>query len=296
MMTIAVLAGAGVGAGLTLVLLGLAPRPTPLKRALADLHPAPPTATTDGDRAGLLEQAGASLAGGTWGQRVTDGLVADLRITGRAPAAHLASCAVLAVTGVLWAPVAAAAVRLGGMTVSPVLLLWTAVVLAPLGAVCPRLALRNEAAARRRSFRHALSSFLDVVSISLAGGYGVDSALQAAGAAGNGWAFTAIRRALLESHYRGESPWAGLARLGTELAVPELGELAAAVSLAGDEGARVRASLTARARSLRQRGMSEIEAAAASASERMSLPVVGLMVGFVLFVVFPAIERIFTTL
>ena len=296
MVTVAVLVGAGIGVGLALLLTSIAPSPTPLKRALADRHPKRPSTPTGRGRRGLVGGAGGLLVDSRWGHRIVDGLAADLRVTGRTAATYLGSCVILGLAGALWAPIAAVALRLAGVTIPATLILWGILALAPLGAACPRLALRSEAASRRRAFRHALSSFLDVVSISLAGGCGVDSALQAAGTAGNGWAFVEIRRALLESRYRGESPWAGLARLGDELAVPELAELAAAVSLAGNEGARVRASLAARARSLRQRGMSEIEAAASSASERMSLPVVGLMVGFVLFVVYPAIERILTTL
>ena len=296
MVTVVVLAGLGVGTGLALVLGAIAPAPVPLRRALTDHRPARTAAPAETGAPGPVEWVGLSLARSSWATRVTDGLASDLRITGRTAAGHLGSCMVLGTAGALWAPIAAVAVRLGGLNMPLPLILWAAVILAPLGAACPRIALRSEAATRRRAFRHALSSFLDVVSISLAGGCGVDSALQAAGSAGSGWAFVQIRRALLDSRYRGESPWTGLARLGNELAVPELGELAAAVSLAGDEGARVRASLAARARSLRQRGMSEIEAAASSASERMSLPVVGLMVGFVGFVVYPALDRILTSL
>ena len=52
----------------------------------------------------------------------------------------------------------------------------------------------------------------------------------------------------------GEPPWPGLDRLGTELGVPELNELAASVTLAGDEGARVRASIAAKARAMRSAG------------------------------------------
>src|SRR5207302_3044763 len=121
---------------------------------------------------------------------------------------------------------------------------------------------------------------------------GVDSALRDGANAGEGWPFDELRRALLESELHGESPWTGLNRLGEDIAVPELGELAASAALAGSEGARVRASLAARARSLRLRGLSEIEAAAQSASERMSLPIVALMVGFIVFLAYPAIDQV----
>jgi hypothetical protein len=96
----------------------------------------------------------------------------------------------------------------------------------------------------------------------------------------------------LEARLQGETPWAGLARLGEELSFPELGELAASAALAGDEGARVRASLAAKARSLRLHGLTDVEAAAQSATERMTLPVVLLMLGFIVFLVYPAVEQV----
>ena len=44
---------------------------------------------------------------------------------------------------------------------------------------------------------------------------------------GQGWAFAEIRAALLEARLLGETPWAGLARLGELIGVAELCELAA---------------------------------------------------------------------
>jgi hypothetical protein len=74
--------------------------------------------------------------------------------------------------------------------------------------------------------------------------------------------------------------------------VPALSELAAALHLAGSEGARVRATLTARAASLREHELADAEAAAASATERMSLPVVALFGGFLMFIGFPALQAV----
>jgi len=152
--------------------------------------------------------------------------------------------------------------------------------------------LKAKADDRRRSFRHAFSSFLDIVSISLAGGRGVESALHDGAEAGQGWAFDLLQRALLEARLQGVTPWKGLGRLGEELAIAELGELAASAALAGDEGARVRASLAAKSRALRLRGLADIEAAAQSATERMTLPVVLLMFGFIVFLIYPAVVQV----
>lgn len=298
-MTLALLLGLGFGLGTWLVVSGARPAPIPLGQALADLHrrPADPLGLETRNRTTVLTR----LLGDTWvdsplGRHLTNQAAADFRITGTSPAEHLATRVSIGLTGLLWAPLTVALMTVGGVQVGFVLPLWVSIGLAPVGFLYPSIALKSKAADRRRSFRHAFSAFLDIVSISLAGGRGVESALYAGAEAGQGWAFAELRRSLLESRLLGETPWAGLARLGHDLAVPELGELAASASLAGSEGARVRGSLTAKAKSLRLRGLTEIEAAAQSASERMSLPIVALMLGFIVFLTYPAIDKVLTGL
>jgi Flp pilus assembly protein TadB len=160
------------------------------------------------------------------------------------------------------------------------------------GALLPNVTLRGEATRRRRSFNHALSAFLDLVAVNLAAGRGVEGALDTASEAGNGWAFTELRQALYRAKVMGETPWTGLDRLGDALGITDLRELAASVSLAGDSGAKVRTSLSARARALRVKGLADVEEAAQAASERMSLPVILLLCGFVAFIGYPAIVRV----
>ena len=134
------------------------------------------------------------------------------------------------------------------------------------------------------------------MSVRLAGGAGVDGALNHSADTGQGWAFAEIRQALDEARLLGEPPWSALARLGDALGINELGELAASTALAGGEGARVRSSLGAKARSIRTRGLADAEADVQSASERMSLPIVLLMLGFVAFLGYPAVMQVFTNL
>uniref|UniRef100_UPI002624C7E4 type II secretion system F family protein n=1 Tax=uncultured Pseudonocardia sp. TaxID=211455 RepID=UPI002624C7E4 len=138
----------------------------------------------------------------------------------------------------------------------------------------------------------ALSAYLDLVWITLAGGAGVDSALAGAVQIGQGWAFDRLAGALSTAQLTRVNAWTALRRLGEEIAVDELAELAGSVSLAGTEGARVRASLAARAGSLRAHQLTDAEAAAQSATERMSLPVMLLFLGFLVFITYPAIGQI----
>ena len=75
------------------------------------------------------------------------------------------------------------------------------------GFVLPDFLLRDEAEQRRRAFRHALSSYLDLVNVLLAGGAGIETALYAAADAGDGWGYQTIRSELRRARLTGQSPW-----------------------------------------------------------------------------------------
>ena len=289
-MTAAILVGVCAAAGLALLVSGLAPAPAPLERELRALQRPASRLQPNSSRVAAL--FGESWRETAFGRKVATSFAADLRITGTSIESHLADRVAVALTAILWAPATWALMTLAGANVGWVLPLWVSALLAPVGFALPSLSLRSKAADRRRSFRHAFSAFLDIVSISLAGGRGVEGALQDAANAGQGWPFQELQRALLDAQFRGDTPWVSLNRLGLELGVPELSELAASAALAGSEGARVRASLSAKARTLRMRGLLEVEGAAQSASELMSLPVVLLMFGFVVFLGYPAIAHV----
>ncbi len=295
-MTAVVLLGAGFGLGLVLLASGLFPARPPLALALERLH-RPGVRMADSEPAHPRTSVGTRLFGRSWtssavGRRLTEGAAADLRVVGVTPEEHLAQRVVVTVIAILWAPLLALFMAAVGTPAPPVLSLWLSLVLAPVGFIVPVVELRARAARRRRSFRHALSSFLDVLSISLAGGKGLEGALNDAAGTGDGWAFRELRAALADARLLRQPPWDGLARLGNDLGLPELGELAASAALAGTEGARVKASVTAKAKALRVRVLADVETAAESASERMSLPIVLLLLGFVLFLGYPAVTQV----
>ena len=68
--------------------------------------------------------------------------------------------------------------------------------------------------------------------------------------------------------------------------------LPSSITLAGTEGARVRASLAAKSAAMRARQLAEAEAGAQAATERMSLPLVILFAGFMLLIGFPAVMHV----
>ena len=290
-MTTALLLGVATGLGLILVVSGIVPARVSLADALERLD-APVTPMREHSDRWWVRVLGVPLVDTSLGQIATLSVRQDLRVIGRTQEEHVARHVVMVAVGLLWAPTTFALMALGGVDVSFILPMWISLVFGAIALTVPTLAVRAEAAERRRSFRHALGCFLDLVAVRLAGGAGVDSALAGSAAAGDGWAFAEIRQALTDARLRGEPAWAGLATLGDEIGVSELKELAASAGLAGDEGARVRVSIAAKARSIRIRGLTDAEGAAQSASERMSLPVVLLMTGFIVFLGYPAIAQV----
>ena len=290
-MTAALVLGVAVGLGVILVATGLVPARLSLAEALGRLDASPRM------RAGQSEVWWVRILGVPFvetsaGRLATRSVRQDLRVIGRSPEEHVARHVLMLAVGLFWAPATFGLMALGGVDVSFVLPVWVSLVFGLVALVIPTLAVRAEAADRRRSFRHALGCFLDLVAVRLAGGAGVDSALAGSAAAGDGWAFAEIRQALTEARLRGEPSWNGLAALGDAIGVTESQELAASAGLAGDEGARVRVSIAAKARSIRMRGLADAEGAAQSASERMSLPVVLLMTGFIVFLGYPAVAQV----
>lgn len=303
-MILALVCGATAGAGLWIAARGWSPPRPSLAQALAQLRTTPEPhrllgidETSESITVRVGRPFARVLARGDpshllIGRRVRQ----DLAVLGRSPEVHIAEKSTLALFGLLLVPTTSALLALGGAHVPLAIPLWGALLFAAAGFFVPDLGIRAEAQARRRDFRHALGAFLDLVVIALAGGGGVETALSDAATIGNGWAFDQIRHALDTARLAREPPWSALGRLGSELGVPELAELAASVSLAGTEGAKVRASLAAKAASLRTHELADAETAAQAATERMSLPVVVLFAGFLAFIGYPAIEHVLTGL
>jgi tight adherence protein C len=284
------LAGAGLGFGILIVARSLHPARPMLAVALRQLNQ-PQVVVLDRRIQGSRPLASAARAIGL--QRLIGPSVAtDLRLLGRSSDAHLARCLVVGLVSALVAPAIVGLLALAGIDLAVELPVALLLGMALAGILLPNVTVRTEAAKRRRSFNHSLSAFLDMVAVNLAAGRGIEGALDTAADAGRGWAFGEIRLALYRAKVMGETPWTGLDHLGEALGVSDLQELAASVSLAGDSGAKVRTSLAAKAQALRVKSLADAENAAQAATERMSLPVILLLCGFVIFIGFPAIMRV----
>ncbi|MEU5259751.1 secretion system protein [Amycolatopsis sp. NPDC021455] len=216
----------------------------------------------------------------------------DLRVLGRGADTHLGIKVVVSCVGLVTPLVLQVILALADLPVSVEVLLASALGLAAVGFLAPDLEVRTKAARARADFRGALSAFLDLVWITLAGGAGVEVALLAAAEVGCGPAFIQLRRALDAAQLTRITPWSTLRRLGEELDIAELAELAASISLAGTEGAKIRRSLAAKAKALRTHLVADAEADAQAATERMALPVTLLFLGFLGFIAYPAVTQV----
>ncbi|MDA2809919.1 type II secretion system F family protein [Nocardiopsis sp. RSe5-2] len=208
---------------------------------------------------------------------------------------YLAEKTTTALVGVALPPLVGAVATVAGVPIAPLpgFLLWA--LAAGVLWLAPDLSLRDEAAKRRTEMRQTVAAFADLAVVALAGGAGVSGALDEASRTG-GTAMARIRIALRAAALRRDPPWSALRELGDRYDLDEFNEIAASLQLAGTDGARVRASLAAKARSLRTRHLAALDAQAQAATERMSLPVVLLFAGFLVLVGYPALSLILTSL
>jgi tight adherence protein C len=290
------LVGAVAGLGLWLLMLGVRPRPPRLDRALDTLaqEPEPPEQMSG---AGWAAQIGLPAVRLLRRFGLPTGTTrANLAIIGKPVTVHLAEQAATTTAGLLFPPLASAILTIGGSDTGIVFPAAVSLLGAVAGWWVPELSAASAAREYQAAFRHALGSFLDLVVIATAGGAGVDQALDDAAQVGHGPAYAELRYALAEARLARIPPWDTLGRLGARVGVPELEQLAATIGLAGSEGAKIRASLQSRAATMRTRQITDVEGRAASATERMSLPIVILFGAFFVLIGFPALSTILGSL
>jgi Flp pilus assembly protein TadB len=225
-----------------------------------------------------------------WEQR---SLRADLAVLDRSWEAFLATKVLLAAAGVFFGPLLFAVVWTLGFGSSPIIPVWLALLFALVFFFLPDLEVRRDAVDKRRDLRRVIGAYLDLVSMSLAGGRGLPEALMAAAEISDGWATQRIRNALADARITGISQWQALGSLGEELGVEELKDLSASLALVADDGAKVRESLASRAETMRHRELSEIEGSAGEKSQSMLVAQLLLCAGFLVFLIFPAAMRVF---
>ena len=288
--------GAVAGLGLFLLIVALVPRRVSLARQIAAFDAVRPPMSqafrrvVDDRETELSQRLGRGLAAFCAEQGWQfPSLRANLSLIGKSFENYLATKVLLGLLGFLMGPLFLLAASAAGFHLSFILPVWFGLALASVFFFLPDLEVRQQADARRRDFRHAIGAFLDLVSMNLSGGRGVPEALMAASEIGSGWALWLIRDALANARISGQTPWQALGLLGEEVRVEELRDLAAALSLVADDGAKVRESLSARAASLRRRELADLEGQAGEKSQSMLVAQMLLCAGFLIFLTYPVV-------
>ncbi|MEU7724816.1 type II secretion system F family protein [Streptomyces sp. NPDC040724] len=225
-----------------------------------------------------------------WEQR---SLRADLNVLERSWENFLATKILLGAAGLFFGPFLFAIVWTLSLASGPVIPVWMALVCGAVFFFLPDLEVRRDAADKRRDLRRVIGAYLDLVAMNLAGGRGLPEALMAAAEISDGWALRRIRNTLADARITGTSQWQALGTLGEELGVEELKDLASALGLVAEDGAKVRDSLASRAETMRHREMAEIEGSAGEKSQSMLVAQLLLCAGFLVFLIYPAAMRVF---
>jgi hypothetical protein len=283
-----IVAGVLGGLGIFVVVRELAPAPARLDAALARLDSAAPPGRRASVSLRLARHVSAELP---WLPVPS----ADLALLGQDRDAWIASKIICGLIGL--------AVPAGVAGVAELVLVgggpsWQVPAIASLACgaglfFAPDLVTRVNAAERRTDFRHALTSYLDLVALERGAGAGPTEALEAAADIGGGWAFGRISAALDAARRAGDAPWTALARLARETGVSELADLADIAEVAGHEGAKILDTLAARAASMRAQAQAADRAKAGARSTTMVIPIALLGVGFLVLLIFPVLDRTF---
>ncbi len=282
---IVVFSGTMVGLGIFLVISQLIPARPRLDAALARIH----GIAAEEDNQLSLRTASRRLGALPW-LPIPE---VDLALLGQDREQWLTSKVSYGLVGLGIIPVLEVLLALTGQHES---LLLPAIISIALGVglfFAPDLVVKVNAAEKRTDFRHALASYLDLVSLERGAGAAPTEALEAAAQIGGGWAFERIAAALTAARKAGRPPWEGLADLAEQTGVVELSDLAEIAQVAGHEGARILATISARAESMRAEALAATKAKAGSRSTTMVVPIAMLGAGFLLLLVFPVVYRTF---
>lgn len=221
------------------------------------------------------------------------GLRQDLMLTGHSFDALLGRKVVAAAGGFVLALLALSWLQYGrGLHLPTGAPLVVALVVAVLAFLAPDVDVRKEAKRRREEFTENLSVYLELVSLEMAGYAAAETALPQAAQRGGTWAMVLIRETLLRARLSGQDTWDALAELGQRIGVPDLRELGSLIKNVSDDGAQVRQTLSARAASMRRARLAHEEGAAKERDQSARLAQVLIVMGFMLFVSYPAFVNV----
>ncbi|RAY12960.1 hypothetical protein DPM19_23440 [Actinomadura craniellae] len=293
MTALAAVAGFLAALGALVIVRELRPAPPRLDAALAHIQATPLQPVPSG---GVV--SGRDRLGKWLGERVARpaGLLAvprtDLALLGRSVERFMVDKLVLFVTGIVAPSGFFFLVALAGG--SPP---WALPVLAGLGlglvlSFTPDWNVRAQARQRRKDFRYAFSSYLQLVMLEREAGAALNAALEEPAKVADGWPFARVHQALTRARHAQQQPWRALARLGENIDVRDLIDLAHTAEIAGGEGAKMHDVLVAKVTAMRHEASAAARSEANARTTAMWVPTSLLMLGFVILVGFPFFSRL----
>jgi Flp pilus assembly protein TadB len=218
-------------------------------------------------------------------------VIADLRLVHRPLEVHVAYLVGAGVAGLFGPPLLVSIGQsVGVLSLGLLVPLVVALLGATFGPLLVHASMRSSAVQERDDLRYQLSSYLDVVTMLLAGNLGNEGALRQAAQAGDGRLFVELRKRILIAETSNRSLVSALAQLGEELDLVELQQISASASLAASAGAPVAKSLAAKCATLRSALSAEQEADARVRTGKITVPLVGMSLLIMASVIYPALN------
>lgn len=283
-----VLPGMVIALGAVLVVSAFRPRHARLADAMGAL------ASLPADEPAQVDDAPRERLGAWWvrTRRIvgSETLERQLRLKGRTLAEHYQRKLLTAILGFVL-PVIAGLVLWLLTGRAPTIPLVLAVGLGMIGFLLPDLRLRAAGAEASEDATEALLTYFDLVTLERLANQSGTQALHAAAGLSDVPVFAAIRAALERAHLEQRPPYADLKRLGSELELPALGDLADVMKL-DESGASLSGALRARVKELRDSHLTAMKVTATDVSERMTVWMVIPSLVFGLFFLVPPLLTI----
>lgn len=287
------LAGMAFGAALFLLILQIRPpKPDPLAmlaRYDAAQQPARPETSLIKARAGAETRLGRWVCGELARRGIAyTSLRQDLALNGQSFEATMGRKVVVGVVGLLLGLVIAVSVGAAGLHLPVGVPVVVGLLFAVVFFFVPDFDARTAATRRRKQFKRALGAYLDWVQLQMSGTADAAQAIPDAAKIGSGWPLALIRHTVTKATHSGEDVWVAFTELGDRIGVVQLRELGTLVQLVAHDGAQVRATLAARAASLRNEELADAEGTADKRDQSMLMAQILLGVGFAVFLGYPA--------
>lgn len=181
---------------------------------------------------------------------------------------------------------------LGGLTLSPIVVLLLAVAFGAGGFLLPIHTLRSDAAARRREFAAGLAHYLSFVDVMVSGGNSIDSAFEFAAELGDGWMWDEIRFAIASASSATLAPYQALHELGHDLGVVELTNLARRLEQTQSTGSAIGPALRSLTDSLTRDQARQVKIADDEVTEKMTFPLMVVLFSLLTFFGIAAVTAI----